>query len=194
MSHDEALKYVPPAGIDVNFLEWFPSKNQVVIEFLCSDLQPDPILRKSLKDIHHELMTSDSLRNRVLRKNLGSHAKSPKRGMMVEINTANPMIRDAPAEIRRAVEEGTDRHDVYYTPEEIENAVVESSYEFAEGFTPRTGDGGYGRYKRKLKFPEPEPGNVVQERFYRQTGPEQTLVEEYGPEKYKYQMVVMDIG
>lgn len=192
MSHQEALNYVPPAGIDLNFLEWFPSKNQVVIEFLCSDLQPDPILRKSIKDIHHELMSSDYFRNRVIRRNLGSHEKSPRKGMMVEINLSNPLIREAPDEIRRAAEEATDVHDVLYDKEEIENAVVESSYQFVDGYTPRTGDGGYGRYKRKLKFPEPD--EVVQERFYRQVGPEQSLVEDYGPEKYKYQLGVIDIG
>ncbi len=207
MSHQEALNYVPPAGIDVNFLEWkdekgktidadakhMPFAKQVVMEFLCSDLQPDPVLRKSVKDIHHELMTSDFFRNRVVRRNLGSHAKSPRRGMMVEVNLSNPMIRDAPDEVKRAAEEATDVHDVLYTPQEIEeNAVVESSYEFVEGYTPRTGDAGMGRYKRKLKFPQPD--EISQERFYRQTGPEQTLVEEYGPEMYKYKMGVVDIG
>jgi hypothetical protein len=207
MTHDEALSYVPPAGIDVNFLEWrdekgktiedrkqIPFARQVVMEFLCSDLQVDPVLRKGIKDIHHELLASDHFRNRVLSRNLGSHPKSSRRGMMVEINTSNPMIREAPREVKRAIEEGTDEHDVLYSKEEIENAVVESSYRFVEGGMPRIGDGGQGHYTRKLKFPEPEPGNVIQERFYRQVGPEQALQEEYGPEKYRYKMVVCDIG
>jgi hypothetical protein len=207
MTHNEALNYVPPAGIDVNFIEWqdekgkkitepkfMPFAKQVVMEFLCSDLQPDPVLRKSLKDIHHELLTNDYLRNHVLKRNLGSQEKikNIKRRMMVEVNLANPMIREAPAEIRRAAEEATDVHDVLYSPEEIENAYVESSFKFDQYSMPRLG--GSGEYTRRLKFPEPGPGNVVQERFYRQVGPEQELIEELGPEMLKYQMGVIDIG
>jgi hypothetical protein len=205
MTHQEALSYVPPAGIDVDYLEWqdekgkkledpkqiIPFAKQVVMEFLCSDLQPDPILRKSLKDIHHELMTSDYFRDRVLRRDLGSHAKSPKKGMMVEVNLANPMIGEAPPEVKRAAEEATDVHDVLYTPQEIEqDAFVESSFEFDKYSGP--GYGGNGRYTRKLKFREPD--EVVQERFYRHEGPDQQLVEDYGPERYKYKLGVIDIG
>jgi hypothetical protein len=191
MTHDQALKYVPPAGVDVNWLEFMPSKNQVYIEFLCSDLQPDPILRKSIKDIHHELETSDFFRNHVLRKNVGSHPKAARRRkMMVETNLSNPLLAEAPAEIRRAAEEATDVHDVLYDPKEIENAVLESSFRFSKESMP--GVGGTGRYERKLRYREPD--EVVQERFYRQEGPDQHLVEEYGPERYKYKMGVIDIG
>lgn len=205
MTHDQALKYVAPAGIDVNYLEWrnekgealpseakyMPFAKQVYIEFLCSDLQPDPILRKSIKDIHHELATSDFFRNHVLRKNIGSHPKSaPRRKMMVETNLSNPLLAEAPPEIRRAAEEATDVHDVLYDKQEIENAVLESSFKFSKESMP--GTGGTGHYTRKLKYREPD--EVVQERFYRQVGPQQELVEEYGPEKYKYKMGVVDIG
>lgn len=192
MTHDQALKYVPPAGIDVNWLEFIPSKNQIYIEFLCSDLQPDPILRKSIKDIHHELETSDFFRNHVIRKNVGSHPKSaPRRKMMVETNLSNPLLATAPAEIKRAAEEATDVHDVLYDPKEIENAVLESSFKFSKESGP--GYGGTGRYERRLKYPEPD--EVVQEKIPRMVGgPNQDLIEEYGPERYKYKMGVIDIG
>jgi hypothetical protein len=80
---------------------------------------------------------------------------------------------------------------VLYTPQEIEqDAFVESSFEFDKVSGP--GYGGNGRYTRKLKFREPD--EVVQERFYRHEGPDQQLVEDYGPERYKYKLGVIDIG
>jgi len=206
MTHQEALSYVPPAGIDVNFIEWrnengkeiqdskqiIPFAKQVVIEFLCSDLNPDPILKKSIKDIHHELMTSDYFRNRIIRRDLGSHPKLMKRGMMVETNLDSPLVTHGPEEIRRAAEEAIDVHDILLTQEEADNAVLESSFEFGKYAIPIAGGSG-GRYTRKVKLPT-EGIEVVQERFYRQVGPEQALQEEYGPEKLKYQMGIIDSG
>ena len=170
-THAEAIAYVPPAGINIIWLEFIPEKDQVIAEFVCSDLEPDPILRKNGKDIRHELGTT--FRHRLLADNLGSHPRSPKRAMMVEHNLDSPLIKNAPEEIKRAADEQEDIHDIEVSKEDAENMKNES-----------TG--------KRIKMIEPR--EVRQHKYLSQEGPERTPVERYGPERYVYKMVRLDIG
>jgi hypothetical protein len=185
MSYEESLKYVPPAGLNVSFLEWLDEQGktieepqqiimnakQVVIEYLCTDKEPDPVLNKSMNDIRHELGTT--WRNRLLEDNLSSHPQRPRKGMMVEINLGSTLLKDAPEDIRRAADAATDIHDIEVSPYEAEHAKVES-----------TG--------KRLPFVQPRA--VVQDKILQQQGPEKGVVEVLGPERYRYKMGVLDIG
>jgi hypothetical protein len=117
MTPQEAALYRPPPGINVIWLEWMPSKKAVVAEFVASDAQPDPILRKSAKDITHELGTS--LRHRVIEE-LESYNRSPRRAMRVEALLNHPMLSDAPRDVKRHVESATDVHEVRMTKQQAE--------------------------------------------------------------------------
>ena len=186
--------YNPPPGINLIFLEWFHDKGEVIVEFVSSQLQPDPLLRKSAQDIRHELGTT--WRNRLLQDNLGSHPKSPRRAMVVESILNHPFLTGkakgmtnrnelipsgmelTPRELKRAGETAIDVHDVEMSPEDAEQNLRLGS----------TGD--------KLDI---EPDEVVQYRRLEQVrgsghGEGKEYKEVYGPERNKYKVGVIDSG
>lgn len=117
LSPEEMQLYVPPHGVDVIWLEYKPSRNEAVAEFVTSDAQPDPLLRKSAKDIRHELGTY--WRNRLLEDNI-SHHLSPRRAMRVEGLLNHPLLENAPREVKRMVDAATDVHEVKLTKEQAD--------------------------------------------------------------------------
>lgn len=118
MTQAEAATYRPPPGVNVTWLEWLPSKKAVIAEFSASDVQPDPLLRRSAKDITHELGTS--LRNRIIDNNMGTYHLSPRRIMRVEALLDHPFLKDAPREVKRNVEAATDVHELAVPKEAVE--------------------------------------------------------------------------
>jgi hypothetical protein len=136
-------KYNPPPGISLIFLEWIPQKEEVIVEFTASPLQPDPIYRKNMNDIRHELGLV--WRDRLLQDNLGGHPNSPKRALVIETILNHPLITGQtkglehiksllPAgtplvskEIQKAAEEAQDVHEIRYTPEQAAEQLRLSS-------------------------------------------------------------------
>lgn len=120
MTPEEARTYRAPPGIDIMWLEWMPSQKAVIAEFVTSDVQPDPLLRRSAKDVTHELGTA--LKNRVIDGNMGhQHHLSPRRAYRIEAMLDHPLLQSAPREVKRNVEAATDVHDVLLTKEQVES-------------------------------------------------------------------------
>jgi hypothetical protein len=137
-------KYDPPPGINLLFLEWIPKKEEVIVEFTASPLQPDPLYRKDMNDIRHELGLV--WRDRLLQDDLRGHRNSPKRAMTIETILNHPFITGEdvkgldnvrqllPAgtpliskEVQKAAEEAIDVHEITYTPQQAEEQLRLSS-------------------------------------------------------------------
>jgi hypothetical protein len=92
MTPAQAAAYNPPRGMMVSFLEWFPSKNEVIALFAGSPNQPDPAERITGRNIDHELGTR--LRPYVIEPNMPSHHLAPQRAMILETLVEHPTIRN----------------------------------------------------------------------------------------------------
>jgi len=118
---EEAALYNPSPGMSVTWLEFKPSKNEAVGSWCSSTMQPDPLLRKSAKDLEHEVNTV--FRNRVLENNLQYHHLKPRRLMILESLLEHPQLqpnhKTVTREIKRAVEAAIDVHEVELTDREL---------------------------------------------------------------------------
>src|SRR5215212_2400130 len=131
-------KYNPPPGINLIFLEWMPKKEEVIVEFVASPLQPDPVYRKNMNDIRHELGLV--WRDRLLQDDLRQHEKSPRRAMVVESILNHPFITGdtkginlegllpsgvqlSPRELKKAAEEAIDTKEIKMSPEQAEEQI-----------------------------------------------------------------------
>jgi len=187
-------KYNPPPGINLLFLEWIPQKEEVIVEFTASPLSPDPLYRKGMNDIRHELGLV--WRDRILQDNLGNHRNSPKRALVIETILNHPFITGegikgldkikqlvpagtdlTPKELRKAAEEAIDVHEVRYTPQQAEEQL-------------RLGSTG-----QKLDIP---PDDVRQDHYKEQVltrgGEKVEYVDRYGPEYNIYRSGVIASG
>lgn len=178
-------------------MEWDNKKGEVVAEFVCSELDPDPLFRRNMNDIRHELGTT--FRNRVIQDNISAHPSSPRRALVIESILNHPFLTGEakslgssgavrkdllPAgkplttrELQDAAEHAIDVHEVEMTPQEAEENLRLSS----------TG--------QKLKI---EPDDIRQERRLEQVlspeGGGSRYKEVYGPEKRVYRSGVLDSG
>lgn len=185
-------KYNPPPGISLIFLEWMPKKEEVIVEFVTSSLQPDPIYRKNMNDIRHELGLV--WRDRLLQDDLRQHEKSPRRAMVVESILNHPFITGdtkgidiegllpagvqlSPRELKKAAEEAVDTKEIKMSPQQAEEQI-------------RLGSTG-----QKLNI---QPVEVRQERRLEQIlsmgGEKAEYREVYGPEENVYLQGVLDSG
>lgn len=132
-------KYNPPQGINLIYLEWRPLKEEVDVEFTASPLNPDPLFRKNMNDIRHELGLKWS--DRLLQDDMRYHPNSPKRALVIETILNHPFITGdirghegvkslvpagtdlTPKEIRKAAEEAIDVHEIKYTPQQAEEQL-----------------------------------------------------------------------
>jgi len=185
-------QYNPPPGLGLIFLEWFPDRGEVIVEWTASPLQPDPVYRKSIQDIRHELGTT--WRSRVLNDNITSHPKSPRRALVIESILNHPFLTGEvksinareilPAgmelttrEMKKAAEEAKDVHEITMTPEQAEAQL-------------RLGSTG-----EKLNI---EPFEVRQDHHKEQVltrgGEKVEYKDKYGPEYNVYLSGVIDSG
>jgi hypothetical protein len=111
LSPQELAAYTPPKGVDMQVLEWIPKKQEVIVEFISSDNQPEPEMRKTARHLDHELATHNMLRNRVVEK-LRTHHKSQPRSHVVQSLLNHPQLPDAPAEVKKAFEAAKHVHNV----------------------------------------------------------------------------------
>lgn len=119
---EEAAMYNPSPGMNVAWLEFNRSKGEAVGSWSSSMMQPDPLLRKSAKDLQHEVATV--FKSRMLEHNLQYHHLQPQRSMILETDLDHPDITqqpNLPREIKRAVEAAIDVHEVELTTEEVRN-------------------------------------------------------------------------
>jgi hypothetical protein len=192
-TQQEAENYFPPKGINVIWLEWFAEKGEVIAEFVCSELDPDPIFRKNMNDIRHELGTT--FRNRVVQDNLSTHPNSPRRALVIESILNHPFITGEtkglikqdllPAgrpiitkEIQDAAQHAIDIHEIEYEPQQVEEQFRLASTGQRLNIKPDD-----VRQERRLEqVLSPEHGGITRYR------------EVYGPEKRVYRSGVLDSG
>jgi len=125
LTPEQVNNYDPPKGIDVSWVRW-EKPNVVVAEFMCSDLQPDPIYRKTADELRHEILTH--FKTKIIDDNLGSYYLSSARGMKIDTVLNSPLVtgRTVPRAIKRAAEAATEVHDIELTLSEVEQMKREA--------------------------------------------------------------------
>lgn len=118
MTHEDALAYRPPTGIDVNFMGW-EKEDVVVVEFVGTDLHPNELYKKTVGEIRHEVQTA--FRNRLISDNLGTYHQASPRVMQVHAILEHPLVSGpgVSREIKRAAEAATDVHEIEMTRDEV---------------------------------------------------------------------------
>jgi hypothetical protein len=116
--------YNPPPGFGMTVCEYKPAldptQSSAVLLFCVSELQPESVLRKTAKDIQHEIQTT--FRGRVLADKMPSHWNAPKRALILETALDHPHIakaKDVPREVRRAAEGASDIHEIELTDDQL---------------------------------------------------------------------------
>lgn len=202
MTPAEAAAYNPPLGINITWLEFIPDKQQVIAEFTASPLQPDPVFRKSMADIRHELATT--WRNRLLEDNLGSHPNSPRRIMVIESILNHPFltgeaksmyrqnellpssIQLTTPELKKAAETAIDVKEIEMSPQEAEVNLRLGSTGQKLDVQPK--EVRQHRYLEQIMdshgSTSSSTGRSISERYR----------EKYGPERYVYLVGVVDSG
>lgn len=145
VTREEINAYSPPRGIIASELEWVldretgKPKNQAVMEFACSDYQPEEMLRKNLSDIRYHLHDG-FWRNRIVEDAITYHPKSARRIYRIEAILDHPLITgkpirrrpggvearrvDVPLAIRKAAEEAGDVHEISISPARMASQLV----------------------------------------------------------------------
>lgn len=124
LTQAEVEAYRPPTGFDVVWLEWDVEHGEVVAEFIVSDMQLDPLLRKTAKDITHELGTT--FRHRLLDTDMPTYtsdALAKRNPFRLQMLLDHPLLKseDATIDMRRAADTATDVHEVELTGEQFNN-------------------------------------------------------------------------
>ena len=121
LTEEEAALYSPKTGIDVLWLEW-EKPDVVVVEFVGSDLFPDPNQRMKAVDIRNEV--HQVFRGRIIDDNLGTHHLSPKRALKIESVLEHPNVTStasgATRELKKAAEAATEVRDIEMTKEQFD--------------------------------------------------------------------------
>jgi hypothetical protein len=119
LTQEEAERYTPPQGINVIWIKW-EKPDTVVAEFVCSEIYPEPLYRKTAQDLRHEVGTM--FRNRIITDNLTNYPIRSRRAMTVYSLLQHPHVvgSGVPREVKRAAEAATEVHESEYTKEQVQ--------------------------------------------------------------------------
>lgn len=120
INDNDLVRYFPKfPGISITPLER-PKPDQMVLEFIASDVQIEQEHRYSFDQIRHKVL--NEFRGRVIDDNLRTHWASPVRGLTIYglINDPQLVGKGVPREVKQAAESATDLREVELTPKQVE--------------------------------------------------------------------------